>query len=244
MNIIEVEALEKSFRIPSVHRDTIREHAFAFFSPRRFQELKVLREISFSVKRGEAFGIMGRNGSGKSTLLKILAGIYTPDRGRVAVSAPVTPILELGLGWNPQLTARDNLFLSGTAMGMSRKQLHQQFDEIVAFAELEQFVDQQVKFYSTGMGARLAFAIAFHAVREVLLLDEILAVGDAAFRRKCGDRCRELLQKGHTLLLVSHDLGDIKSWCERAILIEEGRVAACGTAAEVVQRYGELLAGS
>ena len=223
MNIIEVTDVAKSFSIPSVRRDTIREHALAFFWPRKFQTLEVLKSISFSVERGEAFGIMGRNGGGKSTLLRVLAGIYRPDRGKVAVNAPVTPILSLGLGWNGELSARDNLFLTGTAMGMTLRQLHLQFDQIIAFAELERFVDLQLKFYSSGMEARLAYAIAFSAVREVLLLDEIFAVGDAAFVRKCEDHYRELHSQGHTLVLVSHSPKTITQFCRRAILIEEGR---------------------
>jgi ABC-type polysaccharide/polyol phosphate transport system ATPase subunit len=241
--IIEVTGLEKSFRIPAVRRDTIREHALAFFWPRRFQQLRVLRSITFSVGRGESFGIMGRNGSGKSTLLKILAGIYRPDAGRVAVQAAVTPILQLGLGWNQELTARDNLMLTGTAMGLTLQELHQQFDEIVAFAELERFVDLQLKFYSSGMSARLAYAIAFRAVREVLLLDEVFAVGDGAFVSKCQDRYAELQAAGHTLLLVSHDPNTISRFCSRAVLLDGGRVVAAGKASEVAEEY-ERVVGS
>src|SRR5262249_15334961 len=147
---------------------------------------------------------MGRNGSGKSTLLKILAGIYRPDAGRVAVRGAITPILQLGVGWNPELTARDNLMLTGTAMGLTPHELHQQFDELIAFAELERFVDLQLKFYSSGMSARLAYSIAFRAVREVLLLDEVFAVGDGSFTGKCQQRYQELHAAGHTLVLVSH----------------------------------------
>jgi len=244
MNVIEVEGLRKSFRIPSVHRDTVREHALAFFWPRQFRDYNVLIDIGFQVKRGEAFGIMGRNGSGKSTLLKILAGIYAPDAGRVTVSAPVTPILGLGLGWNGELTARDNLFLTGTAMGMTRKQLHKDLDEIFDFAELQEFVDMQVKFYSSGMSARLAFAIAFQAVSDILLLDEIFAVGDAAFQKKCQERYLKLHAAGHTLVLVSHAGADITRWCERAMLIEEGRVLTSGPSAEVAAQYLTLLGGA
>jgi ABC-2 type transport system ATP-binding protein len=239
--VIEVESLGKSFSIPSVRRDTIREHATAFFWPRRFEELRVLESISFHVERGESFGIMGRNGCGKSTLLRILAGIYRPDRGRVAVSAPMTPILGLGLGWNAELSARDNLLLTGTAMGMTLRQMHQRFDEIIAFAELEPFVDLQLKFYSSGMSARLAYAIAFGAVREVLLLDEIFAVGDQGFLHKCHTRFRELHEKGHTLVLVSHGTEAIETFCTRGILIDRGRIVFAGPSAEVAARYQQMF---
>ena len=243
MNVIEVEKLQKSFRIPSVHRDTIRQHALAFFWPRQFRDYPVLRDINFTVKRGEAFGIMGRNGSGKSTLLKIVAGIYAPDAGSVKVNGPVTPILGLGLGWNGELTARDNLFLTGTAMGMTRKELHKSLDEIFEFAELQEFVDMQVKFYSSGMSARLAFAIAFQAVQDILLLDEIFAVGDASFQTKCQERYQKLHAAGHTLVLVSHSGKDITRWCERAMLIEQGNVLTSGPSSEVAAKYLELLGG-
>jgi ABC-type polysaccharide/polyol phosphate transport system ATPase subunit len=187
---------------------------------------------------------MGRNGCGKSTLLRILAGIYRPDRGNVVVGAPVTPILGLGLGWNMELSARDNLLLTGTAMGMTLRQLHQRFDEIIAFAELEQFVDLQLKFYSSGMSARLSYAIAFGAVREVLLLDEIFAVGDQGFVSKCHARYRELHAKGHTLILVSHGTDAIAEFCTRGILIDGGRVVFAGKSADVAARYREMFGSS
>jgi ABC-2 type transport system ATP-binding protein len=241
MSIIEVKDLEKSFNIPKVRRDTLREHAMALFWPRKFEVLRVLKSVSFSVARGESFGVMGRNGSGKSTLLRILAGIYRPDRGIAEVRAPVTPILQLGLGWNNELSARDNLMLTGTAMGMTRKQLHEQFDEIVAFAELERFVDLQLKFYSSGMQARLAYAIAFSAVREVLLLDEVFAVGDAGFSRKCYERYRTLQAAGHTMVLVTHSPATIREFCSRAVLIDDGVVHHVGPAGEVADRYQSLV---
>jgi ABC-type polysaccharide/polyol phosphate transport system ATPase subunit len=243
MRVIELEGVAKSFSIPAVRRDTIREHASAFFWPRKFQQLEVLKSISFHVERGESFAIMGRNGCGKSTLLRILADIYRADRGTVAVHAPVTPILSLGLGWNGELSARDNLFLTGTAMGMTLRQLHQQFDEIVAFAELEKFVDLQLKFYSAGMEARLAYAIAFGAVRDVLLLDEIFAVGDQGFTKKCELRYRELHQQGHTLVLVSHSPKTIEKFCTRGILLDEGRVVFAGAAAELAAHYRQMFGG-
>ena len=239
--VIRVEGLRKSFQIPSAHRDTVREHVFGMLRPRRFETLQVLDGVSFSVARGETFGIMGRNGSGKSTLLKIVAGIYLPDGGSVGLDAPLTPILELGLGWNAELTARDNIFLTGTAMGMTLREIHAELDGILAFAELERFVDTPLKFFSSGMGARLAYAIAFRAVREVLLLDEIFAVGDAAFVQKCQTRYRELHAAGHTMLLVSHASETIAEFCTRAILIDGGRVLLDGTGTNVAAAYDELM---
>jgi ABC-2 type transport system ATP-binding protein len=241
--VIDAQSISKSFRIPSARRDTLREHFFGMFSPRRFETLQVLRDIRFSVRRGDAIGIMGRNGSGKSTLLKILAGIYQPDAGHLDVRAPITPILELGVGWNQELTARDNLMLTGTAMGLSLKEIHAQFDQIIAFAELERFVDLQLKFYSSGMGARLAYAIAFSAVREVLLLDEVFAVGDGSFTARCQERYTKLHQAGHTLVLVSHEPATIAKFCQRAILLEGGRIVLDSDAATVADEYRRLVGG-
>ncbi len=241
MHAVELSSVEKRFRIPSAHRLTVREHLFGIFEPRRFENLDVLRGISFAVKRGESLGIMGRNGSGKSTLLKIIAGIYQPDSGRVTLNAQVTPILNLGLGWNPELTARDNLELTGTAMGLSLKEVRSRFDEIVAFAELERFVDLQLKFYSAGMSARLAYSIAFSAVREVLLLDEIFAVGDASFAQRCQDRFMALHKAGHTLILVSHGAETIEKYCQRALLLEGGRVMVDGDPKRVSGEYKRIL---
>lgn len=242
MNAIEVEDVGKSFYIPAVRRDTIREHVLAAFWPRRFQELKVLDGVSFELKQGETLGVMGRNGSGKTTLLKLLAGVYAPDRGRIQVRGAITPILSLGLGWNGELTARDNIFLAGTAMGMTLRQLHRELDEIIAFAELEQFVDLEVKHYSSGMSARLAYSIAFRAVRDILLLDEIFAVGDAAFSQRCQAHYRELQSSGRSSILVSHSHELIAEQCQRAILIDHGKIVCAGAAPEVAEAYRMLLA--
>jgi ABC-2 type transport system ATP-binding protein len=239
--LVTVEGLKKSFRIPSARRDTIREHVFNFFRPRRFETLTVLDGVSFTIRRGESIGLMGRNGSGKSTLLKLLSGIYQPDAGSVRLDAPLTPILELGLGWNQELSARDNIFLTATAMGMTLAEVEAQLDEILAFAELERFVDLQLKFFSSGMGARLAYSIAFRAVREVLLLDEIFAVGDAAFVKKCQARYRELQAAGHTIVLVGHAPETITEFCQRGILIEGGRVVLDDTSEKVAAEYRRML---
>src|SRR2546430_13430459 len=200
MSLIEVDGVSKGFWIPSVRRDTVREHLLGLLQPRQFQRLQVLDDVSFDLRPGEALDVMGRNGSGKSTLLKIICGVYPPDRGRVHVRAAVTPILELGVGWNPELDAVDNVLLIGSVMGLSLQQIRQSMDEILAFAELERFANLKLMHYSSGMSARLGYAVAFQAVREVLGLDEIFAVGDAGFRERCEERYQQLRSAGHTVI--------------------------------------------
>ena len=237
MNVIEVRDLAKAFWMPSARRETIREHALHLFRRRSFERLDVLRSVGFEVRRGETLGIMGRNGSGKSTLLKILCGIYRPDAGEVIVRAPMTPILELGLGWNPELDAVDNVMLIGTAMGMSLRDARASMDEILAFAGLERFAGMPLKHYSSGMASRLAYSVAFRAVREVLVLDEIFAVGDQEFRTRCEARHRALSRAGHTVVLVSHNPEYIGEFCDRALLLDEGRIDFEGTGQEVVAEH-------
>ena len=184
MAVIEVRDVAKQFRIPSVRRDTVREHALDLFRPRTFETLQVLESISFDLQCGDTIGIMGRNGCGKSTLLRIIAGIYQPDRGLVTSLAPITPILELGIGWNPELDAIDNICLLGLVMGMSLAEVRAATDDILAFAELERFANVKLQHYSSGMASRLAYSVAFKAVRDILVLDEMFAVGDAGFRAR------------------------------------------------------------
>jgi ABC-type polysaccharide/polyol phosphate transport system ATPase subunit len=236
VNVIEVQDVGKSFRVPNVRRDTVREHLLGILNPPTFRRLDVLRSVSFEVRRGESVAIMGRNGSGKSTLLKVLCGIYVPDRGRVVVQAPITPILELGVGWNPDLDAVDNIMLLGTVMGMSLSEVSGATEEILAFAELEAFANLELRHYSSGMASRLAYAVAFRAVREVLVLDEVYAVGDARFKARCEERYRQLKAEGHTVVLVSHDERAV-ALCDRALLLDGGRVSAAGTPAEIFEAY-------
>lgn len=243
MRIIEVEAISKAFSIPSVRRETLREHLFGAFKPRRFERLQILDGVSFGVERGDTLGIMGRNGSGKSTLLKILCGIYPPDRGRVVRRGAVTPILELGVGWNTELDAIDNVYLIGSVMGITLPDIRRSMDDILAFAELERFANLKLKFYSSGMSARLAYAVAFRAVRDVLVLDEIFAVGDAAFKARCQDRYQQLHAQGHTVVMVSHDPHVIRSFCSQAVLLEGGRIVVSGGADVVADRYLSMLTG-
>jgi ABC-2 type transport system ATP-binding protein len=242
--LVEVNAVSKSFDIPSVRRETVREHLFGVLEPRRFERLQVLDRISFELRAGETLGIMGRNGCGKSTLLKILCGIYTPDAGDVQVYTGITPILELGIGWNPELDAIDNVFLIGTVMGLSLRAVESRLDRILAFAEVERFARLKLKHYSSGMASRLAYAVAFEAVREVLVLDEIFAVGDAGFRAKCEERYSELRAKGHTVLLVSHDPRTIVEFCDRVILLDVGRVIMADSPNRVVEGYLKITSDS
>jgi ABC-2 type transport system ATP-binding protein len=243
MAVLEAAGLHKAFRIPDVSRTTVRQHALAFFRPRRFRELRVLDDISFELRQGESLGLMGRNGCGKSTLLKVLSGIYEPDAGRVVRRAAITPILELGLGWNPELDAVDNVCLIGAVMGLTLTEIRRGMDEILAFAEVETFANLKLQHYSSGMAARLAYAVAFHTVREVLILDEIFAVGDAGFRRRCETRYRELHAAGHSVVLVSHNPIIISAFCTRALLLEDGKIVMDGAPAAVCNAYETATSG-
>ena len=239
--ILEVNGIAKTFAIPTVHRDTLRAHVLDLFRPRPVRDLRVLDGVSFAVEPGETVGIMGRNGCGKSTLLKIVAGIYRPDSGAVRVRAPLTAILELGVGWNPELDAIDNVYLVGSVMGLTLREIRGALDAILAFAELEPFARLKLQHYSSGMASRLAYAVAFHAVREVLVLDEVFAVGDAGFKARCEARYRELAAAGHTVLLVSHDQRTVSTFCDRALLLDGGQVVLEGKGAEVVDAYRRLV---
>jgi ABC-type polysaccharide/polyol phosphate transport system ATPase subunit len=241
VTILEAIGVSKTFQIPDVQRDTVRQHVMDFFRPRKFHAFKAVDNISLSLDRGSSVGIMGRNGSGKSTLLKLVAGIYQPDTGRVVAKAGITPILELGVGWNGELDAIDNILLVGTAMGRSVRQLKAATRDILSFAGLEPFANLKLEHYSSGMAARLAYAVAFEAVQDILLLDEIFAVGDAAFRAQCEARYQELRREGKTIVLVSHNPAVIATFCDRAVLLEGGGVLYEGTAQDVAQRYLSVL---
>jgi ABC-2 type transport system ATP-binding protein len=235
--LIDVDSVSKTFRIPSVRRETVREHLFGLLEPRRAENLRVLDAVSLALRAGETLGVMGRNGSGKSTLLKIICGLYPPDTGRVTVRAGITPVLELGVGWNPELDAVDNVYLIGSVMGLSLSAIRRSMDEILAFAELEQFARLKLKHYSNGMGSRLAYAVAFKAVRKVLMLDEMFAVVDAGFKARCEARYRELRAAGHSVMVVSHDPRIIATFCDRAVLLHNGRLVMEGTGSEIAELY-------
>jgi len=189
------------------------------------------------VKKGEFFGIIGRNGSGKSTLLKVLAGIYQPDKGEVKINGMISPFLELGIGFNPELSGRDNVYLNATVLGMTKKQIDEKFDAIVAFSELERFIDQKLKNYSSGMQVRLAFSVAIHANREILLMDEVLAVGDELFQKKCLEQFGKIKASGKTIVFVSHDADAVRNYCDRVMLLRSGKVMGIGDPAEVSREY-------
>jgi ABC-2 type transport system ATP-binding protein len=234
---IEVSSLEKTFRIPTHRIDSFKERALHPLARTTYRDLEALRDVSFDVHRGEFFGIVGRNGSGKSTLLKILAGIYRADAGRIRMAGHVAPFIELGVGFNHELTARENVELNGVMMGLSRREARRSLDSVLDFAELGDFVDLKLKNYSSGMLVRLAFAVMIQSDAEVLLIDEVLAVGDAGFQRKCADTFREMRSTDRTVVLVTHDMTAIEGYCDRAMLIHDGEQRHLGDPKEVGRRY-------
>jgi len=239
--VVIVKNLIKTFQLPHEKNTGIKQAALNVFNRRRgFEKQKVLDDISFEIKKGEFFGIVGRNGGGKSTLLKLLAGIYAPDEGLVQVNGSLTPFIELGVGFNPELTGRENVFLNGALLGFSSSEMEDMYDEIVAFAEIEKFMDQKLKNYSSGMQVRLAFSIAIQARSDILLLDEVLAVGDEAFQRKCLDIFESYKAKNQTIILVTHDMQTVKRFCSRAILIDNGKLLFDGDPNIVADRYSKL----
>jgi ABC-2 type transport system ATP-binding protein len=233
---IEVENVWKTFRIFHDRSTTLKQ---AILRRRRdvFEEFWALRDVSFSVKGGTTFGLVGANGSGKSTMLKLLARILVPDKGSVQTRGRVAALLELGAGFHPELTGRENIFLNGSILGMSAANLRTRLDEIVAFAGLESFIDQPVKTYSSGMYARLGFSVAVAVEPDILLVDEVLAVGDAQFQRRCQEKMNELRMGGRTVVLVSHALSQVQQMCENAVWIDKGMVRKLGHTEEVVGAY-------
>jgi lipopolysaccharide transport system ATP-binding protein len=234
---IKVSGVSKTFRIPHEKVSSLRGAAVNVFKKSSYEEFKALDDVSFEVKKGEFFGIIGRNGSGKSTLLKILAGIYQTDKGKVHVNGLISPFLELGIGFNPELSGRDNVYLNATVLGMTKKQIDKKFDSIVQFSELERFIDQKLKNYSSGMQVRLAFSVSIHANREILLMDEVLAVGDNNFQSKCLTEFAKYKEAGKTVILVTHDVGVVQRYCDRAMLLRSGKIVKIGNAEEVGNEY-------
>jgi len=235
--VIEARGLQKSFRIPEHRIDSLKERVAHPLTRVRYRELRALRDISFEVRKGEFFAIVGPNGSGKSTLLKILASIYRADAGRVRVAGGVAPFIELGVGFNPELTARENGVLNGVLMGLTLREARRRLGEVLAFAELEDFVDLKLKNYSSGMMARFAFAVMVQADADIMLIDEVLAVGDAAFAQKCVDVFRERRRAGKTIVLVTHDMSTVQTLCHRAMLIHDGALEHIGPPEDVALRY-------
>lgn len=236
---LSVDHLSKDFILPHERKNSIKEWALHFHKP-SYEKLHALHDIDFQVKKGEFFGIVGRNGSGKSTLLKIIGGIYQPTRGSVQVNGSLTPFIELGIGFNPELTGRENIYLNGAILGLTKKEVDKKYDEVVTFAELEKFMDQKLKNYSSGMQVRLAFSIAIQAHNDILLIDEVLAVGDANFQRKCFKVFRELKKNPEkTIIFVTHDMGMVQQFCDRAMMIQDSRMVAIGAPREIAMRYDQ-----
>ena len=243
--MIQVRGVSKDFLLPHLRQNTLKGHFINMFRRGRTMEVQhALHDIDFDVARGEFFGVVGRNGSGKSTLLKILAGIYVPTEGHVTVGGRLVPFIELGVGFNAELTGRENVYLNGALLGFSKSQVDEIYDDIVAFAELEESMDQKLKNYSSGMQVRIAFSVATRAKADILLIDEVLAVGDTAFQRKCFEHFRALKKSDTTIVFVTHDMNSVREFCDRAILIEDSRLVAQGGAEEVATQYTKLFSST
>jgi ABC-type polysaccharide/polyol phosphate transport system ATPase subunit len=240
---ITVQDVRKTFRLPHRKYSTFKERALHPFSSSTYDELHAVDGVSFTAARGEFFGIVGRNGSGKSTLLKCLAEVYRPDAGSITIDGRLSPFIELGVGFNPDLTARDNVVINAVMLGLSRREARRRFDEIIAFAELEEFIDLKLKNYSSGMSVRLAFSVAVQVDADVLLVDEVLAVGDVAFQQKCFEQFKRLKAAGKTIVFVTHDMGAVERFCDRAMLLERGSLQRLGEPHEIARAYNELNFG-
>lgn len=240
-NAIEVSNVTKHFILPHQKANSLKSFFMNPFSRYKNEKQRAFHNLSFDIKKGEFFGIVGRNGSGKSTLLKCMAGVYTTDTGSITVDGTLVPFIELGVGFNPELSGRDNVFLNGALLGFSRKQMSAMYDEIVEFSELEKFMDQKLKNYSSGMQVRLAFSIAIRAHGDILLLDEVLAVGDSAFQQKCFDYFDTMKSQKKTIVLVSHSMGIIERYCDRALFLEKGRIRHIGSSNEIARLYEEMF---
>lgn len=237
---IKVENISKTFCLPHEKISTVRGAFVNLLTRKTFEEFNALDDVSFEVKKGEFFGIIGRNGSGKSTLLKILAGIYQPNKGKIKIHGQISPFLELGIGFNGELSGKDNVYLNATILGLSKKQIKEKFNDIVAFSELERFIDQKVKNYSSGMQVRLAFSVAIAANRDILLMDEVLAVGDGNFQNKCYEYFNKIRGK-KTVLFVSHDTENMKKFCERTLVLNDGKIFTLESTALAIEKYEALL---
>ena len=237
MDAVLVESLSKHFSVPHERAHTLKERALHPFRRTRHDEFQALRDVSFEVRKGEFFGIVGRNGSGKSTLLKCMAGIYRADAGRIAIDGRVSTFIELGVGFNPDLAAEDNIVLNGVMLGLSPKEARRRADGIIDFAGLNEFVELKLKNYSSGMLVRLAFSVMVQVDADVLLIDEVLAVGDAAFQQKCNDEFNRIRDQGRTVLLVTHQMSAVERFCDRALLLEKGRITEIGDPSRVANAY-------
>jgi len=235
---VKVDHVSKYFKLPTEATNSLRTALVNRFKGiKGYKEQHVLKDISFEVEKGDFFGILGRNGSGKSTLLKIISEIYVPEKGTVTIDGKLVSFIELGVGFNPELTGRENVYMNGAMLGFSTAEIDAMYDDIVDFAELHEFMNQKLKNYSSGMQVRLAFSVAIKAQGDILILDEVLAVGDEAFQRKCNDYFQERKKSGKTTILVTHDMGAVKKYCNKAVLIENGLVKALGSPENVANQY-------
>lgn len=239
--VIDVDNVTKIFEIPHEKRDTLKSIFMNPFRKITKEQYKALDDISFKIKKGEFVGIIGRNGSGKSTMLKMLAQIYEPTSGIIKVTGEAVPFLELGVGFNPELSGKENIFLNGTILGMSKKFLWSKYDEIVEFSEIGEFIDLQVKNYSTGMMIRLAFSIAMQAKADIYIMDEVLSVGDGAFQKKSLAKMESLLKSGATIVYVTHSMVTIKKYCNRVMILEHGKKVFDGRVEEGIKIYERML---
>jgi ABC-type polysaccharide/polyol phosphate transport system ATPase subunit len=240
---VVIDNVSKTFRLPHQHYSTLKERALHPFRSTEYDELHAVKDISLEIGNGEFFGIVGRNGSGKSTLLKCIAGIYGVDSGRISIAGRLSPFIELGVGFNMDLTARDNVIINAIMLGLSRRQASARFDDVIAFAELEEFIDLKLKNYSSGMLVRLAFATSIQVQAEILLIDEVLAVGDAAFQQKCFEEFFRLKREGRTIVFVSHDMFSVERFCDRAMLMERGTMVQLGDPRTIGRAYHKLNFG-
>lgn len=240
---IEINHVSKTFRLPKQRYSTLKERVLHPLASSEYDELKAVQDANVKIAPGEFFGIVGRNGSGKSTLLKCLAGIYDPNEGDVRIRGRLSPFIELGVGFNPDLTARDNVLINAIMLGLTRKEAKRRFDSIIDFAELHDFLDMKLKNYSSGMRVRLAFSVAVQVDADILLIDEVLAVGDAAFQQKCYEQFQKMHDEGRTILFVTHDMSAVERFCDRAMLLERGRVVDLGDPADIARQYNELNFG-
>jgi ABC-type polysaccharide/polyol phosphate transport system ATPase subunit len=243
ISAVSVSHLTKAFRIPHEQHHTLKERVLHPFRASSYDLLQAVDDVSVDIRAGEFFGVVGRNGSGKSTLLKCIAGIYGVDGGDLRVRGRLSPFIELGVGFNPELTARDNVMINAIMLGLTRKEARKRFDQIVAFAELDEFLDLKLKNYSSGMHVRLAFSVAIQVDAEILLIDEVLAVGDASFQKKCFDEFGRLKSEGKTIVFVTHDMGAVERFCDRAMMLERGRMIALGEPSAIARRYVQLNLG-
>lgn len=238
--VIEIENASVYFNMASEKLTNIKEYFINLMQGKlRFKEFVALKDICLEIKKGESWGIVGKNGAGKSTLMRLICGIIAPDKGSVSINGSISPILELGAGFDPELTAGENIFLQGALLGYSKNFMKEHYDEIVEFSELKNFLDMPIKNYSTGMQARMAFSVATIGKPEILIIDEALSVGDAAFQKKCTDRIHKMLQNTVTLLLVSHSRHMIEQLCEKAVWLRGGEVAMIGSSKEVCAAYAD-----